>query len=111
MKSFRSIIAAGMLAILAVITITFVSPAYSHGSDPKCAECTKTTCDESCSSVCTDADRQNCTVKVSDTGNNPTTSGKSSKSEVMPEVKDNSCTNCTQTSCSMMDSPTVKSNK
>ncbi|MEO8514200.1 MAG: hypothetical protein ABI543_11610 [Ignavibacteria bacterium] len=110
MKS-RSIIAVCMLALLTAVTITFVSPAYSSSGDPKCAECTKTTCDESCSKVCTDTEREHCTVNMESSGNSSTSSGNSSASEVKTEGKDNSCNNCTKSSCSMMNSTTEKSNK
>lgn len=100
----KLIITASLFVMLAVFTASFVTPVYSQGDDPNCANCTKTTCDESCKGVCTSEDKGNCSESLINTENVPTNSGVSSATETKSENRDNSCSDCNGTSCSYMNS-------
>ena len=84
---------AGMLSLLALFIAFYISPVYSQG-DPKCTDCSKATCDQSCMDKGT-CDNGNCTEMKSQTSSAiPSGSGN------VAANKTADCTNCNCTDCS-----------
>jgi hypothetical protein len=111
----KLIVTAGLLCLLALFTIAYINPAYSQG-DPKCANCTKAACDESCKDkgVCSENDKGNCSEDMSKSQTTPgTPSGSGSVTAKDDKACDIGCTNeaCVKSgACKLMGCETSSKN-